>query len=324
MPTSAQRFVELLTAAFARAPIEDASLDEDERARLVRARALFLAGGAEAVTRQLGEERWAQIAVTFTDDDARARFVDQSLRDLVEPAFTAGVISGFFFLYKPPGLRLRFLGPRSAWLEEDVDALLARARDAGRLNAFRHELYDAESFIFGGPSGLDAFHAFSTADSRAVLALAADAASHPDDALDPMLASLFVTGALARGVADDRFEAWDVWCNLALAGRVIPNDARLRASLDEELDANRAVLAAAVAGDLDALEPGPSERAELARLADAAREATARLRAAGDLLAPPRKIVPFIMVHHWNRRRFDEATQLRLTHFAQSLTDPRR
>ncbi|MFE7135487.1 thiopeptide-type bacteriocin biosynthesis protein, partial [Streptomyces sp. NPDC057638] len=82
----------------------------------------------------------------------------------------SGTASNFFFMHKPPGLRLRFQarepGSREALYAELAARLGARS---GLFDTPVRGIYEPESYLFGGPHAMPWVHDLFTADSLAWL-----------------------------------------------------------------------------------------------------------------------------------------------------------
>jgi thiopeptide-type bacteriocin biosynthesis protein len=119
-----------------------------------------------------------------------------------------GRFQQFFFMRKPPGLRLRFEGPDLVSTLEHV--LVRWLEDAERRNlirSFRFATYEPEVFLFGGQTGMALAHEHFDRDSRLILAYETlNPIDLPRDRLSvALMHDLFVA------IADDQSELWDIW-----------------------------------------------------------------------------------------------------------------
>ncbi len=90
-------------------------------------------------------------------------------------------ISNFFFMHKPPGIRLRFQPVDQAAYDTVITNLyrkLAQWEAQGLLNRIVAGIYEPESYLFGGADSMRNVHALFTADSLAWLEY--HALAHPD------------------------------------------------------------------------------------------------------------------------------------------------
>ena len=267
-----------------------------------------------------------QVGVRFTSDAQADHFLAGPLDAALRGWREAGVVSQFFFMRKPPGIRLRFRGadPDARLLPELV-ALLSAEEKAKRVTGHELGVYDEETHQFGGEVGMEIAHEFFDHDSRAlfdVVRLEAKSA----DTTDRATLSLLTLNDLVAQVAADGWERWDVWRNMRLAGRLRSYGPEAEAALRGELEANhealvqtlhpREALASLPAAEQEVLQRTFDANARIAaRFAEAAR--------AGTLLYGARKILPFFVIFHWNRWGMDATTQFALTYFMESLQSPK-
>jgi len=323
--------LDAVVASFAGAGVPDDldSWSPTELGVFARLRAGFIAAGAEQARRMLSPDSWLQLGVAFADAAQARRFQSTALlREAVEAWLAEGLIDGFFFMNKPPGMRLRFSVPGGGErMERRIVDLLERARGEGLLARHEFGIYDQETHQFGGAAGIDIFHRFSTCDSLAILRfkeLEAAAAT----TIDRSVLSLLAMNDLVARVAEDSWEQWDVWCEMRLTGRLVDPDGDAAADLREDLEDNRALLEPVLFRRQEIIDDlAPAEAAIVAAtmrgnqsVADALREA-ARARALG---SSPRKILPFFIVFHWNRIGLGIDEQVAFTFFMFELLDPKR
>lgn len=295
--------------------------------RLASLRAAFVAAGAAAIHRGLRPERWVELSLVLEPlEPAWVAWMTGELPPLLHAAVAEGRARALFFMNKPPGLRLRLLGPADALLTALAARLDALVAD-GVVRRWSAGVYDPEVALFGGPAGLELAHACFTVESLAVLAyhgarLRGEATLGPDEF------SLALLHPLICGVADDSFEAWDVWCKLERTGR-LPGGARLYPA---DPDVARALALRGAIGelldDLDATlaRASPVEAAALRGCLAALPAIGRRLRAAqadGGLVCGARELVPFWIVFHWNRMGFGLERQRQLARLMVVARHPR-
>jgi thiopeptide-type bacteriocin biosynthesis protein len=120
----------------------------------------------------------------------------------------------FWFVRKPPGLRLRFSGAGLASRFEPVLLKwLVAAERSNDIRGFRFGCYEPEEYRFGGPAGLAIAHDLFHDDSAVVLRYE----TLDDDAqrrIDREEFALAVTDDLLVRTLDDDAEIWDVWKRL--------------------------------------------------------------------------------------------------------------
>lgn len=119
----------------------------------------------------------------------------------------AGRVGAWWFVRKPPGLRVRLQVRRDEpAVVDEAGALLAP-------RPWRRDVYEPESFRFGGAEGLAVAHDWFGLDAD--LAARWEAGGRPGG--DPRLLSLVVLADLQVAVCGDRAELWDVWQRLGEA-----------------------------------------------------------------------------------------------------------
>ncbi|MBI4694508.1 MAG: hypothetical protein HY749_10850 [Gammaproteobacteria bacterium] len=116
------------------------------------------------------DAQWTQfdIALVRTAGDARpgARRLFALVESWWAPEYAAGRIPRWFFMRKPPDVRLRFLAtPQARPALDALAAVLAREVASGTLAAAAPGRYAPEETRFGGPAALDCAHAWFTLDS---------------------------------------------------------------------------------------------------------------------------------------------------------------
>ncbi len=238
-------------------------------------------------TRTRGET-WLQMNVGLVRVEGRALPSARALFARLAPALEAwrreGRVSRFFFMRKPPDLRLRFLGPRAPEvLLPLAEAVLA---DRSFATACFPSVYEPEFHLFGGPEAMEYVHAWHDADSMAWIE------GPPEiDRCPWILDDLFVR-TLGRGV-----ETWDVWRRLAdLAG-----DPR------EEIDVSPVEV------------PAPLAEANQ-RLAEGLRS----VWSSGRLEAGLRSVLVFVAMFHLNRHGHPGPDQAAVARAMARRSDPHR
>ena len=224
---------------------------------------------------------------------------ETSMRALLEHV-VAGVrrlrrerlVRGFYFMRKPPGLRLRFAlrgGPARAPARDQIAALMDRAVKLRLARSWFPSAYEPEVFKFGGPAAMGAVHAHVFADTQAWWRWQQPPAEG-DRQLPPALLSMAVLNDLFARFVDGPEEIWDVWRRLAaLHGDSLVDAAAALAPvrpahLVERVGARHQRVLRAY------------EQAN-ARFARACR----RLHERGRLLYAYRLLLPHVALGHWNR-----------------------
>nr|UXE46064.1 hypothetical protein Hi04_10k_c5591_00004 [uncultured bacterium] len=227
-------------------------------------------------------------------DSARALF--DALRPELETWRRDGALSCFFFMRKPPDLRLRFCATRS--LKPVLLPLLERLQAQGHVEHAYFSPYVPEVERFGGRVAMRAVHTWFDADTRAWLALE----QLRRRALAVLTSEQFcahVASDLAENLLGHAEDQVDFWRNLA--GRSDP------ASLEAAPQTS--------GGDAANGDGGVEERALLLRYSDEDRALVAtlvELARRDELLRPPRSILQSVIRFHWHRHGIDGSSQARL------------
>ncbi|MGW2539685.1 methyltransferase, FxLD system [Kitasatospora sp. NPDC001574] len=147
---------------------------------------------------------WRQYAVEFADPHT-ARTAAQELLAALDQARQDDLLDTWWFIRKPPGLRLRC---RAADPEPDLVPRLLTALGA----AWTPGVYEPETLAFGGEAAMEAAHTLFHHDSRHLLARTA--AGHPP-ALGQREQTVLLFSAMLRAAGLDWFEQGDAWHRVA-------------------------------------------------------------------------------------------------------------
>ncbi|MGW2485765.1 thiopeptide-type bacteriocin biosynthesis protein [Streptomyces sp. NPDC001606] len=279
------------------------------------ARHTFLTAGLTALRHDLPETGWTQL--NLTPGPAAWHRTYRAIADTARELIARGTARSFFFMHKPPGLRLRFEAARPDD-EELHKELTRRFQDLdGQLSPPLRVRYEPETYLFGGPASMRHVHELFTADSFAWLdhhTATGDADGHPQPLADWRL-SLLLLGELLAGLGIVGWEHRGVW-------EAVRDDTGRRLGPHQDADTRRAatgIRAAWQAGHRGLLAAAPPERrAALEAHTAAVRQAAERWRTgyfeSGDALIGPRRAAAHHVVFHWNRGRLSLARQSLLTH----------
>jgi len=268
-----------------------------ERLRIDDDGALRIERGARQ-TWPFARPKWHQRNVALARAAGSALESSRALFGALAPAVgvwrTQGRLERFFFMRKPPDLRLRFLGDDS--LAAELSALLSRLVDEGHVDRYFESEYEPETARFGGPLAMAAMHAWFDADTAAWMRL--DALDRRKR-LDPVVMALAVTNDVVSALLADPAEAWAMWRSYAESFG-LAEDRGLLCSADLE------TLAATA---------DPEVRALLSSYHAANRALViefSRLRDGGELSAGMRSILVAFVMFHLNRQGFDIAGHAKL------------
>ncbi|WP_106398937.1 thiopeptide-type bacteriocin biosynthesis protein [Actinocorallia populi] len=165
------------------------------------------------------ESRWLQVNVGLSRDGRTAGESARQLFARLSPALAEwreiGALELFFFMRKPPDVRLRFFGcaVESAVLPALAE-LLSKLAEEGFVTRFFESVYEPEVSLFGGRAAMSQVHAHFDADTTTWTAFD----QLVPEGVQSLSAETFMTAAL-----NDLFlrtlscsaEVWDVWCGLA-------------------------------------------------------------------------------------------------------------
>ncbi|WP_447002275.1 thiopeptide-type bacteriocin biosynthesis protein [Saccharothrix isguenensis] len=285
---------------------------------LAEARSAFLAAGLAALRRPPDEHRWVQVGLAPAIPRDPALY--GALHDFAVALLADGGATGFFFMHKPPGLRVRFQAPPGG--REALAARVLSWADGLTAGGVTREVvpaaYEAEAGLFGGRASLRYAHELFTADSVAWLRVhrRTDAREAPAWAV-----SLLMARAVLDGLGIVGWEDRDVWDRVRCeAGRRLPDAVRGQAGLAAAVGGLRELWhdQARLAGSL----PGWA-RDVVVRHRECALEVGGRWRAEffdGYGGGPgPRHAAAFHVVFHWNRAALSGERQVLL---AEALGTP--
>ncbi|TYB64347.1 hypothetical protein FXF51_21765 [Nonomuraea sp. PA05] len=238
------------------------------------------------------------------------------LRATATALLDGGRAREFFFMHKPPGLRVRFQSAHAgthagtrAGLDGELSEVLDGWRRDGLLREWRGGVYEPEEYLFGGPVSMAGVHRVFTADSLAWLGHhAAPAGVRAGQA---WTMSLPMMRAVLDSLDIAGWEDLDVWDRLRRqTGRRLADPGRLPAGAVTVASALRAAWSAPhrlVA----ALPPHAAELVERYREAvmAAGRRWLDSYFTVGQPAVGPREAAAFVIVFHWNRAGLSAARQ---------------
>jgi thiopeptide-type bacteriocin biosynthesis protein len=159
---------------------------------------------------------WLQVNISlFPDGSGERPYVPwASLAPVVSAWRAEQRFRWFWFVRKPPGLRLRFTGPElGAQLEPALSTWLVEAEAANDVRGFRFGRYEPEEYRFGGPAGIAVAHDLFDCDSTVALQYE----TLDDDrrqGIDRHRFALSGLDDLFVRCLDDQAEVWEVWKRL--------------------------------------------------------------------------------------------------------------
>jgi thiopeptide-type bacteriocin biosynthesis protein len=254
-------------------------------------------------------DRWVQVGLAPAEWPPHTLLGE--LAGLVRDWRERRVVEDFFFMHKPPGLRVRFAPApgRAPFVRAELRRLVRAWCASGLVRRVEPGVYEPEEDRFGGPAAMDHVHRLFTVDATTWLEFHARPPQAPAWAL-----SLAMLRPVFDGLGLDRSGERDVWTAVAAAGRLVPPGV---AEVDAAADGLRhrwrhpQELLATLPDDARALAVRYAE--QVAPLA----AAWAGCPRDGDLASA----VAWYVVFHWNRGALTFGKQALLT---ESLTTVER
>lgn len=267
-------------------------------------REIFVKAGADAVADTIKAGPWIQFSVATAHSAAHEPSLLKQIRDLVHRLLDETAINNFFFLRKPPGLRLRFEATESAAaIRSRVDREVGSWKADSAIDGHWAGVYEPESRLFGGEGSMRHVHALFTLDSLLWLEHFAGTTSGPSTAVDVWDQSFAAIRALLAGLGVVGWEDIGVW-------QYIVNDTGRRLEPGQVAAADDAALRSSVIDTWEAAGPTASVAP---RLTAGIREAAARWRAGyfdrSGARIGPRQAAAYVVIHHWNRANLSPVQQ---------------
>ncbi|OLE02477.1 MAG: hypothetical protein AUI36_43360 [Cyanobacteria bacterium 13_1_40CM_2_61_4] len=213
----------------------------------------------------------------------------------------------FFFMRKPPGLRLRFLAGSS--IKNDVSALLDNLVHQSVIERWVTTVYEPETDRFGGTAAMQAIHEWFDADTRQWMILdrlrSEGRASIGRDDLCAAIALDFV-----KATVPDRAETWAIWRLYASSNGLEPS------GMTETPFGDFTVIKSAAS---------PEEQEVVQAYEEANRALSAQLICLwerGELSAGIRGVLAAIILFHFNRHGLDILSNSRIAWTMIRALDP--
>jgi thiopeptide-type bacteriocin biosynthesis protein len=265
----------------------------------------FCDAGTAALHRR-AETGCYQANITVPDGNDAEQIMALRIGPRLDAIGADGAFTGWWFLRKHPGWRLRFhLDPTGPAAVETIATTLQDLTAEGVIESWRPVIYEAETAAFGGGRGLAAVHELFCADSRGVL----DYLRHPSPPLARRELSVLLCARLAHAAGLDHFEVGDVFDRVARL-RPVPTAADRDRLQRLANDLRTLLIGAAGAADIGFGAHGPWAFAAPwhnavthagRQLGDAARS--------GELNRGLRAVLAQIVIFHWNRLGLSATTQ---------------
>jgi thiopeptide-type bacteriocin biosynthesis protein len=293
--------------------------------QLYHARDVFVQAGLEALAARQREDGngWLQVGIRPQEDSRARGELCRQVSGLAKRLLSDSVIDDFFFMNKPPGMRLRFRPAATANSGDLADVLRAevmRWRAEGLIDHVEPGVYEPETQLFGGAQSMRFVHALFTVDSLIWLDYHSCGTVEREAVSPAWLVSLATLRTVFAGLDITAWEDIGVWDSIRqIAGRRLGEN---KISLP---------IYAQVAGEIrDVWSRGqgimedlhPAVKAIVADYDSALLTGAARWRSGyfcqqGASLGP-RAAAAFYVIFHWNRAALSHTEQALL---AESLSE---
>lgn len=260
---------------------------------------------------------WLQInlAIQRQQGDAlpSARAFFQRLSPALKNWRQHGVVNRFFFVRKPPDLRLRFLvGTTETHMLPELEMILSSLVRDGFVQRFFRSVYEPEFRQFGGIEAMEWVHRYFDADSMGWIALDRLASRGERTSSTEMFVLATMNDLFLRTLSCPE-EVWDAWCNLA---SVMPSDHSDDAPM-ADIVLLESLLPSASPAEVQILQEFVSSNQQLAN-------GLWQVWNGGRLQCGLRSILPFVAMFHFNRHGLNAATQAALAHAMSRAWNPKR
>ncbi|MGQ0775400.1 MAG: methyltransferase, FxLD system [Pseudonocardiales bacterium] len=269
------------------------------------------AAGDAAMLRLADRSEWQQVMLVGADRHRLAPAGFAQLTADLEEAEAAGVITGYHFLRKDGGLRLR-VAPDQERARRTMDRILDSLTTHGKISEWVRGVYEPEVYAFGGPAAMDIAHRLFCADSRAALA-AAGRADHRGPG--PRETATLLVSALLRAADLDWYEQGDVWAKVSdhRPAPALPSSEHLAKAYSAM---RRLMTVEGAAAPVQASEPGWMLR--LAAFETAGHE-LAQLARSGQIQRGLRAILAHHLIFAFNRAGLAASEQSALSYLAKEV-----
>lgn len=258
---------------------------------------------------------WPQYGIACTDRSAAEQVATEELHPELTNLVADGAITSWWFIRKPPGLRLRYL-PVDERARGRLDTLLDGLAAAGRITEWTPGIYEPEIHAFGGPAGMDVAHELFQHDSRHLLSYLARQRATGTAELGPRELGVLLFSVLMRAAGLDWYEQGDVWARVAEerpATDMTHRSERLKKAVHRLMTANAGPRSSLVsAGPLSVLADWITEF-------DHAGRQLADLNRRGLLERGLRGVVAHHVIFQWNRLGLSAADQSALSALAKEI-----
>ena len=158
---------------------------------------------------------WIQINCSLFQQKNHTEFFPwEELKKIVHFCIKNGLIKQFFFIKKPPGIRMRFYGENLytkfiplivEWLEEN--------ENNNNIRGYKFSIYEPEIYRFGGQGGIEVAHEHFSLDSDIIISYEL-ASGKLKKSLPKILLSIISMHHLFTVCNNDKAEVWETWKKL--------------------------------------------------------------------------------------------------------------
>ncbi len=189
---------------------------------------LYQAAGRAALAAQTTLTGWHQVHIEFPDRTTAETVMAMQVGPRLLDAEAAGIIRSWWYIRKAPFWRLRFQTTRPADTQELVRRTLDRLAAQNLVTRWWPGIYEPETAVFGGATGIDIAHQLFHAESTAVLDYLRrhDAATPDPKLIGRRELSVLLCSDLMRATGQDWHEQGDIWHRVTLM-RPVGSDVNL-------------------------------------------------------------------------------------------------
>lgn len=283
---------------------------------LYQARDVFVRAGLEALAArpwQAGSE-WLQIGIRPREDLESRGELCRQLACLARRLLSDSAVDDFFFMNKPPGMRLRFhaaAAGSSADLADVLDSEVMRWRAEGLIDDVEPGVYEPESQLFGGPRSMSFVHALFTVDSLIWLDYHGCRAGEGETISPAWLVSLAVLRTVFAGLDITGWEDIGVWDRIREIGGRRLGDVKVSLPMYAEVAGEIRDVWSRQESIVDTLHPAVRRivtQHEGALLAGAAGWRSGYFNQHSAYVGP-RAVAAFYVIFHWNRAALSTTQQ---------------
>ena len=274
---------------------------------------IFVRGGDEALRASIRRGRWVQLSLA----PAGAAFdpaLFSRLKRLTATLLSDDEIENFFFMFKQPGLRLRFEASRTApELTRRIESEIAQWCGDGLTSRGSFGVYEPEAELFGGPRSMRHVEAIFTLDSLVWLEFHGQGEGRRASGTNAWPVSFALLRALYDGLGIVGWEDLGVFAHIRdRLGRRLP--AVTAGQLERTaLESDVVALWEEAAGSADRPAPSPAPGSALANRREAIRSAARQWKTGyfdtPDAWIGPRQAAAYATIFHWNRANLSAPQQ---------------